>query len=174
MVSSWDEGVVKNEVETLPQIFWAAHEDFDFVGPTSSFDECIDAVVASSKHPFFINDSRDNPTAGRSGRVHAIKHGDRDAGIEVVLQVGSILAILTQMRKPYHHELDFTDLNLKPREADIVIVKIVYLEPELQDMAADLGLALTPGGVDQDLKRLGHHRIRRPMSPFDEFHGTRI
>ena len=28
-------------------------------------------------------------------------------------------------------------------------------------------MALTPGGVDQDLVRLGHHRIDRPMFPFD-------
>lgn len=34
-------------------------------------------------------------------------------------------------------------------------------------MAADWMLGLTPGGVDQDLKRLGHHSIRRPMWPFD-------
>ena len=103
-----------------------------------------------------------------TGRVHAIKHGDRDAVIEVVLQVGSIFAILTKLRKPYHKEHDFTDLNLKPRSADIVIVKIGYLEPELYDMAADWMLGLTPGGVDQDLERLGHHRIRRPMWPFDK------
>ena len=35
-------------------------------------------------------------------------------------------------------------------------------------MAADWIMALTPGGVDQDLKRLGHRRIRRPMWPFDQ------
>jgi microcystin degradation protein MlrC len=102
-----------------------------------------------------------------TGRVHAIKHGDRDAVIEVALQVGSVFAILTKLRKPYHHEHDFTDLDLKPRSADIVIVKIGYLEPELYDMAADWMLGLTPGGVDQDLERLGHRRIRRPMWPFD-------
>ncbi|UYG16623.1 hypothetical protein BRM3_13635 [Brachybacterium huguangmaarense] len=28
-------------------------------------------------------------------------------------------------------------------------------------------MALTPGGVDQDLVRLGHRRIERPMIPFD-------
>jgi hypothetical protein len=28
-------------------------------------------------------------------------------------------------------------------------------------------MALTPGGVDQDLLRLGHRRIRRPAFPFD-------
>jgi microcystin degradation protein MlrC len=112
----------------------------------------------------------DNLHAGpitMTGRVHAIKHGDRDARIEVVLQVGGVYAILTELRKPYHYEKDFTDLDLKPRSADIVIVKIGYLEPELYNMAADWMLALTPGGVDQDLERLGHHRIRRPMWPFD-------
>jgi microcystin degradation protein MlrC len=99
--------------------------------------------------------------------VHAVKHGDRDAETEVVLQVGSVFAILTTYRKPYHHEHDFTDLDLAPRDADVVIVKIGYLEPELFDMAADWMLALTPGGVDQDLERLGHHRIERPMFPYD-------
>ena len=103
-----------------------------------------------------------------TGRVHAIKHGDPYARIEVVLQVGSVFAILTELRKPYHYEKDYTELNLKPREAAIVIVKIGYLEPELYDMAKDWMLALTPGGVDQDLERLGHHRIRRPMWPFDK------
>ncbi len=102
-----------------------------------------------------------------TGRVHAVKHGDRDAETEVVLQVGSVFAILTTLRKPYHHEHDFTDLDLAPRDADVVIVKIGYLEPELFDMAADWMLALTPGGVDQDLERLGHHRIERPMFPYD-------
>jgi microcystin degradation protein MlrC len=103
-----------------------------------------------------------------TGRVHSIRHGDRDAVVEVVLQVGSVFAILTQLRKPYHHEHDFTDLDLNPRSADVVIVKIGYLEPELFDMAADWMLGLTPGGVDQDLERLGHHRICRPMWPFDK------
>lgn len=113
----------------------------------------------------------DNIHAGpitMTGRVHSVKYGDRDAIVEVVLQVGSVFAILTKLRKPYHHESDFTELNLKPRSADIVIVKIGYLEPELYDMAADWMLGLTPGGVDQDLERLGHHRIHRPMWPFDK------
>jgi microcystin degradation protein MlrC len=106
-----------------------------------------------------------------TGRVHSIKYGDRDAEVEAVLQVGSVFAILTKFRKPYHHESDFIGLGLSPRATDIVIVKIGYLEPELFDMAADWMLALTPGGVDQDLQRLGHHHIRRPLWPFDKtFH----
>jgi microcystin degradation protein MlrC len=102
-----------------------------------------------------------------TGRVHSIKKGDKYAIVEVVLQIGGVYAILTQTPKPYHHEHDFTDLSLEPRSADIVIVKIGYLEPELYDMAKGWMLGLTPGGVDQDIERLGHHRIRRPMWPFD-------
>ncbi|MYX21862.1 MlrC C-terminal domain-containing protein, partial [Streptomyces sp. SID8380] len=102
-----------------------------------------------------------------TGVVHAIRHGDRDAETEVVVRVGSVYAILTRLRKPYHHEHDFTDLSLDPRSADIVIVKIGYLEPELFAMSNGWKMALTPGGVDQDLVRLGHHRISRPMFPFD-------
>jgi microcystin degradation protein MlrC len=99
--------------------------------------------------------------------VHAVRHGDRDAQTEVVLRIGGVHVILTRLRKPYHHEHDFTELALNPRKADVVIVKIGYLEPELFAMAADWKMALSPGGVDQDLVRLGHHRIRRPMFPFD-------
>jgi microcystin degradation protein MlrC len=102
-----------------------------------------------------------------TGVVHAIRHGDRDAGTEVVLRVGSVYVIITRQRKPYHYEHDFTDLALDPRSADVVIVKIGYLEPELFAMAGDWRLALTPGGVDQELTRLGHHRVRRPLFPFD-------
>ena len=35
-------------------------------------------------------------------------------------------------------------------------------------MRGDWIMALTPGGVDQDLDRLGYKRIKRPMFPFDQ------
>ncbi|GAA1697997.1 M81 family metallopeptidase [Fodinicola feengrottensis] len=106
------------------------------------------------------------PVALRA-KVDAVDLGDPVAGTAVVLVVGGLHIIATSRRKPYHLEADFTVLGLNPRKADLVIVKIGYLEPELYDMAADWLLALTPGGVDQDLLRLGHHRIDRPMFPFD-------
>ncbi|MFC8731482.1 M81 family metallopeptidase [Luteimicrobium sp. NPDC057192] len=102
-----------------------------------------------------------------TGVVHSVRTGDRDAEAEVVVRVGGLHVILTRLRKPYHLERDFTALDLDPRAADVVVVKIGYLEPELYAVAADWMLALTPGGVDQDLARLGHRRIRRPMAPFD-------
>ena len=234
VVTGWDEAAVAAGAERLARAFWDVREDFVFVAPTGTFEECLDAALApGAAKPYFVSDSGDNPTAGGSGdvtwglaqllahpafatpdgptvvyasvpgpaavatavaagigatvtvtagaevddvhagpvtmtgRVHAVRHGDRDAGTEVVLQVGSVSVILTTRRKPYHHEHDFTDLDLAPRDADLVVVKIGYLEPELFAMAADWMLALTPGGVDQDLLRLGHHRIERPVFPYD-------
>lgn len=112
-------------------------------------------------------DSRFSPPIKLSGKVEAIKNGDKDAEVEVVVKVGSVHIIVTKKRKPYHYEKDFTDLGLQPRETDIVVVKIGYLVPELYDMRGDWIMAQTPGGVDQDLDRLGHKRIIRPMYPLD-------
>jgi microcystin degradation protein MlrC len=101
------------------------------------------------------------------GTITAIKEGDTNAEVEVVVKVGNIDVIVTKKRKPYHHLSDFTNLGLDPKNTDIVIVKIGYLVPELYDMRGDWTMALTPGGVDQDLNRLGYKRIKRPMFPLD-------
>ncbi|MGB5665548.1 MAG: M81 family metallopeptidase [Maribacter sp.] len=103
-----------------------------------------------------------------TGTIEAIEYGDVHAETEVVVKMGSAHIIVTKKRKPYHKEIDFTRLGLNPREADIVVVKIGYLVPELYDMRADWIMAMTPGGVDQDLERLGYMRINRPMFPLDK------
>jgi microcystin degradation protein MlrC len=99
--------------------------------------------------------------------VESIVKGDIDAETEVSVRSGSIHIILTQKRKPYHKESDFTNLGLNPRKTDIVVVKIGYLVPELYNMRAGWVMALTPGGVDQDIEHLPYKRIIRPMFPFD-------
>ncbi len=113
-------------------------------------------------------DNRFAPPLKLSGTVYAIKEGDKDAEVEVVIKTNNNYIIVTKKRKPYHKERDFTDLNLKPREADIVMVKIGYLEPELYDMRGDWIMALTVGGVDQNLSELPYKRIQRPMFPLDQ------
>ncbi len=114
-----------------------------------------------------VIDDRFAPPVQLSGTIEAIEHGDRHAETEVVVRVGSVRVIVTKKRKPYHLEADFTRLGLNPRESDILVVKIGYLVPELYDMRGDWIMALTPGGVDQDLERLGYQRIIRPMFPLD-------
>lgn len=112
-------------------------------------------------------DDRFAPPLEITGTIESIKEGDRDAEVEVVVKVGSVHVIVTKKRKPYHHKSDFTNLGLNPMETDIIVVKIGYLVPELYDMRGDWIMALTPGGVDQDLERLGYKNIKRPMFPLD-------
>lgn len=112
-------------------------------------------------------DNRFAPPLNLEGTITAIKEGDRDAEVEVVVKIGSISAIITKKRKPYHLEKDFTELGLNPRETAIVVVKIGYLVPELYGLRKGWIMALTPGGVDQDLERLGYKNIERPMFPLD-------
>ncbi|MBA4053925.1 MAG: microcystin degradation protein MlrC [Marivirga sp.] len=113
-------------------------------------------------------DNRYAPPVRLKGIVKSIEHGDEHAETEVVVQIGSVKVIVTKKRKPYHKEVDFTRLGLDPRNTDIVVVKLGYLVPELYDMRADWVMALTPGGVDQNLERLPFKRIVRPMFPFDK------
>jgi microcystin degradation protein MlrC len=113
-------------------------------------------------------DSRYAPPVRLQGTVESIVQGDVNAETEVVVKIGSVHVIVTKKRKPYHYEKDFTRLGLDPRKTDILVVKIGYLVPELYNMRADWIMALTPGGVDQDLERLEFKRIARPMFPFDK------
>lgn len=233
MIVGDNKAKVTQAAEKLANNFWNVRSQFDFVAPTGKLDDVLTKAISSQKHPFFISDTGDNPTAGGAGdvtwtiteilkrpefqkpngpsliyasipdpelvkkaiaagvggqvegkagavvdhrfappvplqgTVESIVKGDRDAEVEVVVKVGSVHVIVTQKRKPYHKEADFTRLGLKPRESDIVVVKIGYLEPELYNMQKDWIMALTPGGVDQDLFRLPYKRIERPMFPFD-------
>lgn len=233
MVTGDDKDKVTHTAEDLAHRFWNARKQFAFVAPTAPWNVAIDSALKSVKHPFFISDMGDNPTAGGagdvswtltqilarpefkapggpsliyasipgpalvakalavgvgghvegvagaavdarfappvpiSGTVESVVSGDKDAEVEAVIRVGSVHVIVTQKRKPYHKEQDFTRLGLHPRNTDIVVVKIGYLEPELYAMRKDWIMALTPGGVDQDIEHLPYKRIQRPMFPMD-------
>lgn len=139
--------------------------------PGPEFVEKAIAAGVGGKVDGYVGAAIDNryaPPVRLTGTVRAIEHGDIHAETEVVVQIGSVHVIVTKKRKPYHRESDFTRLGLNPREANVVVVKIGYLVPELYDMRADWIMALTPGGVDQDLERLTFKRIQRPMFPFDK------
>jgi len=103
-----------------------------------------------------------------SGTVQSIVKGDLQAEAEVVIKQGSLLIIVTKKRKAYRTEGDYTKLGLVPRKADIVMVKLGYLDPELYAMQQGWIMALTPGGADQDIEHLTFKRIQRPIYPFDK------
>ena len=113
-------------------------------------------------------DNRFAPPVRIKGEIMAIVEDEANDQTEVVVKTGNVSVIVTKNRMAYHYENAFTRLGLNPREADILVVKIGYLVPELYDMRADWVMALTPGGVDQDLMRLDYKRINRPMYPLDK------
>ena len=113
-------------------------------------------------------DSRDPGPVPVTGTVRTIIDDPR-GGRTAVITTGGLDLIVTSKRNQYAELEQYLALGLDPRDADVVVVKIGYLEPDLYDAQRGWMMALTPGGVDQDLERLGHTKINRPMFPFDDF-----
>ncbi len=101
------------------------------------------------------------------GEVRRVSIGDPVGGDIAVVASGGVHAVMTTRRKPFHFMRDFTQLGLDPAKFDLTVVKVGYLVPELFDAAKGWVLALTPGGVDQDIVRLGHRSLERPIYPLD-------
>jgi microcystin degradation protein MlrC len=101
------------------------------------------------------------------GRVQRIQRADPVGGDIAVVASGGVRAILTARRKPFHYMRDFRELGLDPAAHDLTVVKVGYLVPDLFDAAKAWCIALTPGGVDQDIVRLGHRALDRPIFPLD-------
>src|SRR6266852_4126154 len=111
--------------------------------------------------------SRDGAGVALRGTVTRVSVADPLGGDSAVVASGGVRAVLTSRRKPFHFIRDFTRLGLDPRACDLTVVKVGYLVPDLFDAAKGSLLALTPGGVDQDILRLGHTRLDRPIYPLD-------
>lgn len=84
-----------------------------------------------------------------------------------LVQIEGVQVIVTEQRTPFHRIADFEALGIDPHQHKIVVVKIGYLEPELEKLAAKALLALTPGGVNQDIQGLPFKWIERPIFPLD-------
>ncbi len=102
-----------------------------------------------------------------TGTVQTLYPDDAVGGNLAVLRVGGVSVILASRRKPYHTIGEFTKLGLDPMAQKVVSVKIGYLEPELRQIAKVAFLALTPGGVNQDIPSLPYKRVIRPIYPLD-------
>lgn len=111
-------------------------------------------------------DARYAPPVHLKGTVEYINDKNPD-NKEVVVKMGSIHIIVTEKRKGFHYAKDFENLGFEPRKAGIIVVKLGYLTEGLYDIKGDWMMALTRGGVDQDLTKLPYKRINRPMYPLD-------
>jgi len=107
------------------------------------------------------------PPVEIDGEVIFLAEAATPAERQVVVRLGGIALVLTARRRPFHHLVDFTALGLDPARAAIVAVKSGYLAPEIAALAADNAMALSPGVVDQDIRRLPRRRKTQPTYPFD-------
>lgn len=151
-------------------------EDAPVTYVASIFDQpAIDEIFAlPSGAPVDVTagarvDGRVSPPVRITGQLVGRYDGDPAAGRIAVVRHGGLRIVVTEFRKAFHATDDFAAIGLDPALADIIVTKIGYLEPTLYAVAQGWTLALTPGPVDQDLERLGHHRIERPMHPYDTF-----
>ena len=101
--------------ESGPELIYASIPGPDLIAKAK--EAKIGTVVEGSVGAMV--DDRFAPPLLLRGKLLALKEGDQDAKTEAVIQVGSIKVIVTEKRKPYHHEKDFTDLDLDPRGTDI-------------------------------------------------------
>jgi microcystin degradation protein MlrC len=95
--------------------------------------------------------------------VCAVVGGDHQA----VLGVGGVKVILTARRTAFTLVDQFRQLGIEPTQEPLIVVKLGYLFPELQAVAAQSLLALSPGIVNPDVTALVYHHVRRPSVPLD-------
>jgi microcystin degradation protein MlrC len=114
-----------------------------------------------------VNDPVHGASIPLTGVVHAIHEDDPVGGDIVVVRSGGVYVIIPSRRKPYHHMREFENVDLHPKDHDITVVKIGYLEPELREVATAAFLALTPGAVNQDIPSLTFRNVQRPIFPLD-------
>jgi microcystin degradation protein MlrC len=93
----------------------------------------------------------------------AVVDGDHQA----VLRVAGVAVILTAQRAAFTRLDQFRQLGIEPTQEPIIVVKLGYLFPELQPVAAQSLLALSPGIVTPDVTALAYQHVRRPSFPLD-------
>ncbi|HWD40796.1 MAG TPA: M81 family metallopeptidase [Fimbriimonas sp.] len=84
------------------------------------------------------------------------------------VQIGSLTALITDGRRPFHTLAAFEPSGIDPLTQKIVVVKQGYLAPELRERCSTTFMALTPGFTDLRLKSLPYRSVVRPIYPLDD------
>jgi microcystin degradation protein MlrC len=143
----------------------ASNVVFAGIADRPATDKCYAAGVGATI-PLSIGATLDpkgsNPVETKA-KVIFLSKSERSAVVEVG---NAINAVLTAKRRPFHDIIDFTSLELQPKDFKIIVVKSGYLSPELNPLANPSLMALSDGAINQDLEHLPKNRLRRPSYPF--------
>ena len=85
-----------------------------------------------------------------------------------VIDANGIKTVLLKTRRSFVTVKDFEEVNLKPLEHKIVVVKLGYLYPELRDIAPVHLMALTSGFCNLNMTTLPFKKVTRPSYPLDK------
>lgn len=97
------------------------------------------------------------------------KFTDSLGGKCALIRHNNISIIITEKRIQYGSLEKFNNAGIESfSEFEIIIVKIGYLEPDLNKGAKGWVMALTDGSVCQDINKLKFYKLKRPIFPMDE------
>ncbi len=86
----------------------------------------------------------------------------------VLLECEGISIIVTQRKYGCLYADVFERFGIKKENYKIIVVKLGYLWPEIEELADDSILALTAGATPEKIETVAFSNIKRPMYPFDK------
>lgn len=90
------------------------------------------------------------------------------AGESATIDCGNFTVVITEQRTAFTRKDIFQSIHLDVFDFRIVVVKLGYLFPELEQLADRSILAFTPGSSAERIQDIGLTQIPRPMYPFDD------
>jgi len=102
------------------------------------------------------------------GKGRILGWDGEDAGRAVIINSDGIDIIVTERRCAFISPAIFNSLGIDVLNYKIIVVKLGYLYPKLEEVSKYTILALTPGCSCETIEKLEFHHIRRPMYPIDK------
>ncbi len=85
-----------------------------------------------------------------------------------ILRIGGVSVILTKRRRVFEDIESIASCGIEPIKQKIVVVKLGYLYPDLEEHAQRAIVALSPGSTNLDVTRLAYQKLHRPIFPLDK------
>ncbi len=90
-----------------------------------------------------------------------------DAGLSATLRYEGIDFIVTENRCAFVYKSQFEKANVNIHDYQIIVVKLGYLFPELQEIAGSSIIAFTLGACCENITLLNYTQLKSPIYPFN-------
>jgi len=100
---------------------------------------------------------------GKLGNLYGL-----DAGLCATLRCEGIDFIVTENRCAFVYKSQFEEANVNVHDYQIIVVKLGYLFPELQEIAGSSIIAFTLGACCENITLLNYTKLKSPIYPFNK------